>query len=72
MRSTPMAADLKSLAHPNWPYQGTAHEWRGFVKNDSKPLPERTGMAELIELSADEIARAMQAVYQRRNFGQLD
>jgi hypothetical protein len=24
--------DLKSLAHPEWPYTGTAHEWRGFVK----------------------------------------
>jgi hypothetical protein len=23
---------LKSLAHPEWPYEGTAHEWRGFVK----------------------------------------
>jgi hypothetical protein len=21
---------LKSLAHPNWPYVGTPHEWRGF------------------------------------------
>jgi hypothetical protein len=22
----------KSMAHPEWPYAGTAHEWRGFVK----------------------------------------
>ena len=21
---------LRSLAHPEWPYTGTAHEWRGF------------------------------------------
>jgi hypothetical protein len=25
-------AELKSLAHPEGPYEGTAHEWRGFVK----------------------------------------
>jgi hypothetical protein len=23
---------LKSLAHPNWPYVGTPHEWRGFAE----------------------------------------
>jgi len=23
---------MKSAAHPEWPYAGTAHEWRGFVK----------------------------------------
>jgi hypothetical protein len=23
----------KSLAHPEWPYAGTAHEWRGFVRD---------------------------------------
>ena len=23
---------LKSLAHPNWPYQGTGFEWAKFVK----------------------------------------
>jgi hypothetical protein len=23
---------LGSLAHPQWPYAGTAHEWRGFVQ----------------------------------------
>jgi hypothetical protein len=22
----------KSQAHPEWPYTGTAHAWRGFVK----------------------------------------
>jgi len=26
---------LKSLAHPDWPYAGTAHEWRGFVEKPS-------------------------------------
>jgi hypothetical protein len=24
---------LKSLAHPDWPYEGTPHEWRGFVRD---------------------------------------
>jgi hypothetical protein len=28
--------ELKSLAHPNWPYAGTAHEWRGFVNWEEK------------------------------------
>jgi hypothetical protein len=23
---------MKSRAHPEWPYAGSAHEWRGFVK----------------------------------------
>jgi hypothetical protein len=23
---------LRSLAHPEWPYAGTPHSWRGFVK----------------------------------------
>jgi hypothetical protein len=31
--------DLKSLAHPEWPYTGTAHEWRGFVKGDEVVSP---------------------------------
>lgn len=25
---------LGSLAHPGWPYAGTAHEWRSFVNRD--------------------------------------
>jgi hypothetical protein len=24
--------NLSSLAHPGWPYAGTGHEWRKFVK----------------------------------------
>lgn len=27
-----IGAPLKSLAHPNWPYQGTGFEWSKFVK----------------------------------------
>ena len=29
---------LKSLVHPDWPYAGTAHEWRGFVKRDGAEI----------------------------------
>ena len=29
--------DLKSTAHPEWPYAGTAHEWRGFVLGGPGP-----------------------------------
>lgn len=29
---------MKSLAHPDWPYAGTAHEWRGFVKRDDAKI----------------------------------
>ena len=28
---------MKSIAHPEWPYTGTPHEWRGFVKKAEKP-----------------------------------
>jgi len=28
----PYTPSLKSLAHPNWPYQGTGFEWAKFVK----------------------------------------
>ena len=24
---------MKSLAHPEWPYTGTPHEWRGFAED---------------------------------------
>jgi hypothetical protein len=57
-------ADLRSLAHKDWPYAGSAHEWRGFVRDEVKPLPERAGMAELIERSLDELT-----IYQKQNFG---
>jgi hypothetical protein len=26
--------EMKSLAHPNWPYTGTPHEWRGFAEKE--------------------------------------
>lgn len=67
-----MATDMKSLAHPEWPYAGTAHEWRGFVKDEKKAAP----------VQCDDFMMAMQstrvrdlrlspekAVYQKQNFG---
>ena len=29
---TIVSADIKSLAHPEWPYTGTPHEWRVAVQ----------------------------------------
>ena len=54
---------MKSLAHPDWPYAGTAHEWRGFVKGEWTPS-EPVAVYD-IERAWDEIA----AVYQKQNFG---
>jgi hypothetical protein len=50
---------LRSLAHPEWPYAGSAHEWRGFVRDETKDKPK-----ELSPLTALAIA-----VYQKQNFG---
>lgn len=72
---------LKSLAHHDWPYAGTAHEWRGFVKSDSKvvPCPEFVWLAELLFGPAGPIPpypttavpdyAEEQAIYQKQNFG---
>jgi hypothetical protein len=46
---------VKSLAHPEWPYAGTAHEWRGFVKDDGKEKPVKINGGT--------------SVYQKQNFG---
>jgi hypothetical protein len=52
---------LKSLAHPDWPYAGTPHEWRGFVKKaESAPSDKRYDWHEI----AYEIP-----IYQKQNFG---
>jgi hypothetical protein len=39
---------LKSIAHPEWPYTGTPHEWRGFAEKYiyqviGLPKPELNG-----------------------------
>jgi hypothetical protein len=60
-----MATDLKSLAHPDWPYAGTAHEWRGFVKNEGRHY------APVIPIEPRHVERleALRATYQKQNFG---
>jgi hypothetical protein len=52
--------DLKSLAHPDWPYTGTPWEWRGFVKR----TPIRTMTYEEFEAFLQN-----KSVYQKQNFG---
>jgi predicted RNA-binding protein len=51
---------MKSLAHPEWPYAGTAHEWRGFVK-DEKAGPVSEAVRELY--------KDVWPIYQKQNFG---
>lgn len=53
---------MKSLAHKDWPYAGTAHEWRGFVKDESKPFP----VTDNSYVWSDE---TRSYVYQKQNFG---
>lgn len=61
------ASDLKSLAHPDWPYAGTPHEWRGFVKNEGRhyapvtPIEQRH-LERLIELRAIEVLKDYKGV----------
>ena len=52
-----MASDLKSLAHKDWPYIGTDHEWRGFRDKVQRPLTQ------------DENEQLWRAIYQKQNFG---
>lgn len=56
-------ADLKSSAHPEWPYAGTAHEWRGFVKDEKKQPPVQ------YEDTMADMMRSRSNVYQKQNFG---
>jgi hypothetical protein len=58
---------LKSLAHPDWPYAGTAHEWRGFVRKgvlDSLTAEQHKAIAQM-----DPGPTKMCGVYQKQNFG---
>jgi hypothetical protein len=61
---------LKSLAHPEWPYAGTAHEWRGFVKKDW-PANEGRHYAPITPLDPKwaKKFKELEAVYQKQNFG---
>jgi hypothetical protein len=55
---------MSSLAHPEWPYAGTAHEWRGFVKK-----AEQTEMPKAWPMFSREDHEVR---YQKLDFGQLD
>jgi hypothetical protein len=56
---------LKSLAHPDWPYAGTAHEWRGFVKNEGRYYAPVTP----INPKHAERMEELKAIYQKQKFG---
>jgi hypothetical protein len=60
---------MKSLAHPEWPYEGTPHEWRGFGGAVERIMfvPAEQPKA-WPDFSVDE----RENQYQRLNFGQLD
>jgi hypothetical protein len=71
MTTTP----LKSLAHPEWPYAGTVHEWRGFVRTYDPAF-----VAELLEAAEsppeatfknaeDALNWLNDVTYQKQNFG---
>jgi hypothetical protein len=57
--------DLKSLAHPDWPYTGTPWEWRGFGKNAGQP----GGKPSAVEPSACGVKFFLPGIYQKQNFG---
>jgi hypothetical protein len=59
---------LKSLAHPDWPYEGTPHEWRGFVrKGIAIKRMSADDFAELLTHLDDKAKRV--TIYQKQNFG---
>ena len=61
---------LKSLAHPEWPYAGTAHEWRGFVKDEVADKPIVTSAPKLTSGGTMYHDRGFAGLpYQKQNFG---
>ena len=67
-------AEQRSLAHPDWPYRGTAHEWRGFVKDESKDKPVfketwAQAASAAASQSRDHFVEAVRGIYQKQNFG---
>jgi hypothetical protein len=59
---------LKSLAHPDWPYTGTPHEWRGFAeKGFAIKRMSADDFAELLTHLDDKAKRV--TIYQKQNFG---
>jgi hypothetical protein len=60
---------VKSLAHPEWPYVGTSHEWRGFR---DKILARETEFAnEFANFVSDSLhdVGIHNSIYQKQNFG---
>lgn len=53
---------MKSLAHPEWPYEGTAWEWRGFVKK-----AEQAEMPKVWPMHSPVVN--YEVAYQKLNFG---
>lgn len=70
-------AELKSKAHPEWPYSGTAHEWRGFANSgDVYPVAVSPEFYEALKQSLDpwteirrKAAKQLGTIYQKQNFG---
>jgi hypothetical protein len=65
---------VKSLAHPDWPYAGTAHEWRGFAKEAEMPKVQPSFHA--VDRPASEFFEMVYgspeeptAIYQKQKFG---
>lgn len=64
-------AELKSAAHPEWPYAGTVHEWRGFVKMPQFIVPLGFQLADIEKAKAEwnKPGGIIEIVYQKQNFG---
>jgi hypothetical protein len=58
--------ELKSRAHPDWPYTGTPWEWRGFRVAIAREKVMRNHSEVLAYLAESE---RKDAVYQKQNFG---
>ncbi len=69
---------MKSLAHPEWPYTGTPHEWRGFAGDiqwrqvNGEPFEYAIQQGrhgdEFVRLASGECLKRP-SVYQKQNFG---
>ena len=69
------AGEMKSLAHKDWPYTGTAWEWRGFGKADTdlgKVVKSFTGSyVASVDADGKPVWHQVElpAVYQKQNLG---
>lgn len=62
-----MTTQLKSLAHPEWPYVGTSFEWRGFF-NRLTLEQQWAALGNDPALLQKEMPK-VQPIYQKQNFG---